>query len=78
MLQKAAKVVNPPMLKWFDQLEKDIQESIYNTNRTMPIGRSPDQRDNLPPTFDPMQYTCGRPSDKSNRQAQFSHICFES
>lgn len=61
----ATKLVNPPPVKWVDQLVTDVNESIYESNRLRPIGKSHDQKERLPPHVDPDETAFGKPSDKS-------------
>lgn len=57
--------MNPPPKKWVDQLITDVNESIYESNRLRPIGKSHDQNERLPPHIDPEETAFGKPSDKS-------------
>ncbi|XP_035702904.1 EF-hand domain-containing family member B-like [Folsomia candida] len=59
------KLINPPPLKWVDQLELNIKESVYESNKVRPVGRSHDQTLNLPPHIDLELTGFGKPSDKS-------------
>ncbi|CAL8087919.1 unnamed protein product [Orchesella dallaii] len=61
----ATHLVNPPPKKWVDQLLINVQESIYESNRVRPIGKSHDQKERLPPTIHPDETAFGKPSDKS-------------
>lgn len=61
----ATHVVNPPPKTYFDQFITDVNESIYESNKIRPIGRSHDQTEKLPPFIDPKETAFGKPSDKS-------------
>jgi len=55
-------------------LALDIQESIYDSNKNHPVGKSHDQRDRLPPQIDPETASFGKPSDKSVYRLPFHLI----
>jgi hypothetical protein len=57
-----------------DQLDLDIKESIYDSNKNRPVGKSHDQRDRLPPQIDPDCTAFGKPSDKSKHKFRFAII----
>ena len=65
VVNQVKKLVNPPIKPWPDQLDLELKESIYASNRWAPIGKSHDQLQNLPAKIEPVETTFGKPTDKS-------------
>ncbi|XP_059165045.1 EF-hand domain-containing family member B-like [Physella acuta] len=59
----AKEVVNPDPKSFFTQRILDRQESDYLSHKKAPLGRSYDQRKNLPNNIDPSSFTFGIPTE---------------
>lgn len=59
-------LVNPPRATAFQALKEQQKESIYNSNKMSPLGKTPDQTANLPENLDLDKTTFGKTTVKED------------